>query len=95
MIALHSKSLLAGVALAAMLLPISAHCQQPANPSEQQPANGGGGASEIEVLPASQLINRPLRDPQGRDAGQIQGIVIDTEMVLSTLSWSREIATSI
>jgi len=48
------------------------------NPSEQQTANGGRGASEIEVLPASQLVNRPLIDPQGRDAGQIQGIIVDT-----------------
>lgn len=79
MIALHSKLLLAGVALAAMSLPVSAYCQQAAaNPPEQQTANGGRSASEIEVLPASQLVNHPLIDSQGRDAGQIQGVIINT-----------------
>lgn len=77
---MRTTPILASAAFAAMLLPLAGPSQEAiANPAQQQQAVTPADRSAIEVLPANQLINRPLRDQQGRDAGRIDRIVLNTE----------------
>jgi sporulation protein YlmC with PRC-barrel domain len=63
----------ATVALAPAAFAAPAATQAPA-PSAAARANG----PEIEVLPASGLVVRPVVDRNGRDAGRVNAVVIDT-----------------
>lgn len=81
-------SLSASVAAAALLaapLALSgppAHAQQHAAPQSSQENTQAAAqptGNTIIVVPAADLINRPLRDPQGHPAGTLNQVVLDTE----------------
>jgi sporulation protein YlmC with PRC-barrel domain len=78
----QANPVLAGAIAAAMLLPsagqFSDAAANPANPEMQQGTPAASG-STTELVPANQLINWPLQDQQGRDAGRIDGIILNTE----------------
>lgn len=74
-----SKPMLAGAAAAAMLLPLPLPANAAVAGSAQQQAGAAVSGTSIELVPARDLVNRPLQDPQGHDAGQINGIVVNTE----------------
>ncbi len=74
-----SKPMLAAAAAAALLLPPPSPANAAVTGSAQQQAAPAVSGSSIELVPAWDLANRPLQDLQGHDAGQINGIVINTE----------------
>lgn len=59
---------------------------QPAQTTQNQAANTGASNSEqrarqperIPLIAAADIVGRPLTDPQGRSAGQIDSMIIDT-----------------
>ena len=75
----QTKTMLLGAVAAVMLLPVAAPAAIASPGAAQQQASPAVNGSAIEVLPARDLMNRPLRDPQGRDAGRIDGLILNTE----------------
>lgn len=76
-----AAALLAGplVFSAAPAVRAQASGQQPSAEQQGAQATAKQPGKELVVLPAATLIDRQLRDPQGRAAGQINQLVLDTE----------------
>jgi sporulation protein YlmC with PRC-barrel domain len=74
----QNKAIPACAIAAFMMLPLAAPAVAASPATVQQQAAPAANGS-IEVLPAHDLMNRPLRDPQGHDAGRVDGVVINTD----------------
>jgi len=73
------RSPMVSILVLGLMLPLPAMAQTHAGGTGSNPgARAGASQSAIAVVSARQLLNRPLRDAQGHDAGRVNGVVLNT-----------------